>query len=577
MLPLEDETFDGAALCVSVQYLQRPVEVFREVARVLRPGAPFVVSFSNRCFPTKAVAIWRALSGPDQQRLVAAYMRAAEFVTVTEHASTPPRGDPLWVVIGRTWNKSSDGNNRDMPSDDLRFQSASTLARMIAAKEVSPVAVTESVLARAAVVEPALNIFALTMARLARADARAAEAAVMRGETLGSLHGVPITIKDNVAIGGLPLATGSATMADFIPASDAALVRRIRQAGAIIIGKTNLPEFAHKVLTDSPMFGTTRNPWNLERTPGGSSGGASAALASGVAPLAVGTDGGGSIRCPASCTGVVGLKPTLGLVPQETAPDGFANFSFVGPMARTVADTALLLSVMAGPADGDPFSIAVRPDAAIPRTDITGLRIGWVEHFGRYRTDASVAALTGAAVGSLEKLGAFVEPIHPDCFNDVFDHYVVLATANHATRYGHLPEKWGDRMSASIRASIANGQRYTAVEWMRAHTFRTVLFRAVQALFTRFDIIGTPTMTAPPKPLDAEGSIATEPYAEWAAPLYPINLSGHPAMSVPAGFTADGLPVGLQLIGPWFGERRLLDVASVLEGIYAWPERWPSM
>jgi aspartyl-tRNA(Asn)/glutamyl-tRNA(Gln) amidotransferase subunit A len=465
-----------------------------------------------------------------------------------------------------------------MATDPICYTSAVTLARLIATREVSPVAVTEAVLARAAAVNPTLNIFAREMADTARAGALEAEAAVMRGDTLGSLHGVPITIKDNVAIAGLPLTNGSVAFLDAVPAEDAAVVQRIRQAGAIIIGKTNLPEFAHKVLTDSPVFGTTRNPWNLERTPGGSSGGASSALAAGVAPLAVGTDGGGSIRCPASCAGVVGLKPTLGLIPQETAPDGFANFSFVGPMARTVADTALLLSVMAGPVDGDPFSIGpglgVKPPS---ETKMAGLRIGWVEHFGRYRTDPSVAELMRGAMTSLEGQGAIVEPIHPPCFDDVFDYYVVLATTNHATRFGHLPEVWGDRMSASIRASIANGQRYSGVEWMRAHTSRTNLFRAVQSLFQQFDVIATPTMLAPPKPLDAEGSIATVEYGEWAAPLYPFNLSSHPAMSVPAGFTADGLPVGLQLVGPWFGEQRLLHVASVLEQILDWPARRPPM
>ena len=461
-----------------------------------------------------------------------------------------------------------------MSIDPICYTSAATLARLIATREISPVAVTDVVLARAATVNPALNIFAREMTEQARADARAAEAAVMRGDKLGPLHGVPITIKDNVAIAGLPLANGSAAFLDAVPPADAVVVQRIRQAGAIIIGKTNLPEFAHKVVTDSPAFGTTRNPWNLERSPGGSSGGASAALAAGVAPLAVGTDGGGSIRCPASCTGVVGLKATLGLIPQETAPDAFASFFLCGPMARTVADTALLLSVMAGPDGADPFSISPRPGPP-DETKMAGLRIGWVEHFGRYRTDPAVANLMQAAMTSLEGQGAIVEPIHPACFDDVFEYYVVLATTNHATRFGHLPAIWGDRMSASIRASIANGQLYSGVEWMRAHTARTNLFRSVQTLFERFDVIATPTMTAPPKPLDAEGSIATEPYGEWAAPLYPFNLSGHPAISIPAGFTADGLPVGLQMVGPWFGEQRLLDVAAVLEQIHDWPAQRP--
>lgn len=475
----------------------------------------------------------------------------------------------------------TDGNAPRAAADDLCFTPAATLARMIATRQVSPVDVTEAVLARAAQVEPALNIFALPMASAARADARAAEAAVMRGDVLGPLHGVPITIKDNVPIAGLPLANGSAALADFIPPTDAAVVQRIRAAGAIIIGKTNLPEFAHKVLTDSPAYGVTRNPWNLAYTPGGSSGGASAALAAGVAPLAVGTDGGGSIRCPASCTGVVGLKATLGRVPNERAPDGFANFAFTGPMARTAGDVALLLSVMAGSFGDDPFSIAggavAMPAPRAVETAARGLRVGWIEHFGRYRTDPVVADLTRAAVMSLAGEGAVVEPLADPCFDDVFERYIVLATTAHAARYGHLPAIWGDRMSASIRASIVNGQSYSAVEWQRAHDLRTTLFRAVQRLFQRYDVIATPTMIAPPKLLDAEGSIATEAYAKWAAPLYPFNLSSHPAISVPAGMTEDGLPVGLQLIGPWFAEQRLLDVAAVLEHLHDWPARRPGI
>ena len=470
----------------------------------------------------------------------------------------------------------TDASRISPPADELCLTPAAALARLIAARQVSPVAVTEAVLARAAHVEPALNMFALPMADAARTAARAAEDAVMRGDPLGPLHGVPITIKDNVPIAGLPLANGSAALADFVPAVDAAVVRRIRAAGAIIIGKTNLPEFAHKVVTDSPAYGVTRNPWNLDYTPGGSSGGASAALAAGVAPLAVGTDGGGSIRFPASCTGVVGLKPTLGLVPSERVPDGFANYSFIGPMARCAGDAALLLSVMAGRDDGDPFSLAAdavaMPAPRAVATAAQGLRIGWIEHFGRYRTEPAVATLTAAAVNALAERGAVVEPLHDPCFDDVFERYIVIATSAHATRYGPLVEKWGDRMSASIKASIANGQRYTAVDWMRAHDWRTTLFRAVQRLFERYDVIATPTMTAPPKVLDAEGSIATEAYAAWAAPLYPFNLTGHPAMSVPAGLTADGLPVGLQLVGPWFGERLLLDLAGLLETVIGWPE-----
>ncbi len=371
------------------------------------------------------------------------------------------------------------------------------------------------------------------------------------------------------------MANGSVATAEFIPASDATVVTRIKAAGAIIIGKTNLPEFAHKVLTDSPLFGITRNPWNAEYTPGGSSGGASAALAAGVAPLAVGTDGGGSIRCPASCAGLVGIKATLGRIPFETIPDAFANFAFVGPMARTTGDLALLLSVMSGPDQADPYSVITPPMICTSPPSVRGLRIGWIEHFGTYRTEMETARLTREAVASLEAEGAEITPLHDPCFDDLFSTYVVLATTAHAARLGKLVEIWGDRLTPSIRESIQRGQVWSAVDWQQAHDRRTVLFRAVQRLFEHYDLIATPTMTAPPPGLNAGGSIATDMYAEWAAPLYPFNMTGHPAASVPAGFTAMGLPVGLQLVAPWFAEQRILNVAAVLERIQRWPEKWP--
>jgi aspartyl-tRNA(Asn)/glutamyl-tRNA(Gln) amidotransferase subunit A len=465
-----------------------------------------------------------------------------------------------------------------MSDDDLCFLPATQLAQRIAARELSPVTLMDAVLSRAETMDRTLNLFALPLFDEARDAARTAEAAVAAGAPIGPLHGVPITVKDNVAVGGVRLTNGSAAFMDNVAPADATAVARVKAAGAIIIGKTNLPEFAHKVLTDSPAFGVTRSPWSLDHTPGGSSGGASAALAAGVAPLAIGTDGGGSIRCPSSCCGLNGLKATLGRIPQE-APDAFANYFFVGPMARRVEDVALLLSVMAGTLPADPFSIGAPPPPAAaitaPEAVASGLKVGWVEHFGRYRTDPEVARLTGAAVRGLEAQGAIVEELRDPCFDDVFEIYTVIASSAHAARYGGIVERWGERMTPSMLDSIAKGTRWSATDWLRAHEQRTRLFRAVQALFERFDIIATPTMIAPPKPLDAGGSIATEMYAEWAAPLYPFNLTAHPAMSVPAGFTADGLPVGLQLIGPWFAEEPLLRIAALLEATQRWHERRP--
>jgi len=463
-------------------------------------------------------------------------------------------------------------------NEELCFTPAAKLAGMIARREVSPIEVVDAVIVRAERLEPSLNMFAMPLYEQGRAQAKAAEAAVMRGDALAPLHGVPITIKDNVPITGLPMCNGSVALADFVPQRDAVVVTRVRQAGAICIGKTNLPEFAHKVLTDSPKFGVTRNPWSLDRTPGGSSGGGSAALAAGIAPMAIGTDGGGSIRCPAACTGTFGLKATLGRIPFETMPEAFANYAFVGPMTRTVEDIPLLLSVMSGACPNDPYSLATPPFVSRPRPDaIRGLRVAWIERFGAIAPEPAVADLAGRAVKMLEGQGAQIQtPAVPE-FENVFDTYVVIATTAHAARFESIAQKWGDKLTPSIRESIARGLTYSAAEWQRASDRRTVLFRAVQRLFERFDLIVTPTMTAPPKPLDAGGSIASEMYAEWAGYLYPFNLTGHPAMSVPCGFTPEGLPVGLQLIGPWFGEQRMIDVATALENAGRWSERQPSL
>jgi aspartyl-tRNA(Asn)/glutamyl-tRNA(Gln) amidotransferase subunit A len=464
-----------------------------------------------------------------------------------------------------------------MSDGDLCFTSATQLAGLISRREVSPVEIVQAVLARAERLQPVLNIFAMLRAEQAMDAARAAEAAVMRGDALGALHGVPITIKDNVAIGGVPMRNGSLTSVDLVPERDATVTARVKAAGAIPIGTTNLPEFAHKVLTDSPVYGVTRNPYDLERTPGGSSGGASAALAAGIAPLAIGTDGGGSIRCPASCSGVAGLKATLGRIPFEQFPDSFVNYAAVGPMTRLIEDLPLLLSVMSGPQIDDPYSYAVEKFTPKPAKDpARALRVAWIESFGSVRPEAEIGALTRRAVDLLAAQGAHVEAVSSPIFNDVFDTYVVIATTAHAARLEAVAARWGDKITASLRQSIARGLSYSAAQWQRASDRRSVLFRAVQRLFESYDVLITPTMNAPPVSLDAGGSIESPMYAQWAGYLYPFNLTGNPALSVPCGFTIDGLPVGLQLVGAYHDEQRLIDVALTIERSGGWCERRPA-
>jgi aspartyl-tRNA(Asn)/glutamyl-tRNA(Gln) amidotransferase subunit A len=448
---------------------------------------------------------------------------------------------------------------------------ALTLARLIRDKQVSPVAVVEAVLARIEALQPTVNAFITVTAEEARAAARRAEAAVMAGERLGPLHGVPFSVKDLLPTRGVRTTMGSLIFADQVPAEDAVPVRRLREAGAILVGKTTTPEFGHKPLTDSPLFGATRNPWDLSRTAGGSSGGAAAAVVSGQAPLALGTDGGGSIRLPASCCGIVGLKPTLGRVPHVSQADLFSSTSYIGPMARTVAEAAACFDAIAGFDAGDPYS---RPEPADDPRDVTvrGLRVGWLPRVGNRLVDAEVLAATEAAARHLEAGGAHVETLDEDvrAFEQTF---LIGLQTGLAARVGAHMAAFGDKVAPSLRESIERGARWTAVDWVNALGQRTTMYRRVNALLRRFDVLLSPTLSRPAlavdhdafRPITIGGEEAGSIRGAWYPYLWPFNLSGHPALSLPCGVAADGLPIGLQIVGPWYGDRRVLALAGHLE------------
>lgn len=467
-----------------------------------------------------------------------------------------------------------------MSVETLCFTPATDLRQLIAARALSPVELMDAVIARAESVQPRINAFAIPRFEQAREAAKEAEAAVMRGDALGPLHGIPITVKDNVPTIGDRMTNGSYAFENFVPQWEPALVQRLKAAGAIIFAKTTTPEFAHRVLTETPLFGITRSPWSHDHTPGGSSGGASAAVAAGCGPMAVGTDGGGSIRCPASCAGIAGIKPTLGRVPFEVFPEGFAAYAFAGPLTRTIGDLALMLAVMSGPLRDEPHTLEIPampvPDQP-PEPAVKGKRIAWIERFGDIPLDAEVAEKTNAAVAAMAAAGAHVETVTLPEFADVFDCYVVIATAAHAGRMTALAAQWGDRITPSMRASIEQGGRYSAAELVRASDRRSFLFRTVQALFERFDLMATPTMNAPPKTVDENGAINSPMYAQWAGYLYPFNLTGHPAASVPVGFTGSGLPIGLQLIGPWYADTAVMQAMAWLERERPWAQIRPPL
>jgi aspartyl-tRNA(Asn)/glutamyl-tRNA(Gln) amidotransferase subunit A len=469
-----------------------------------------------------------------------------------------------------------------MNAIELCYMPALELGVAIRAKKVSPVEVVDAVLARIERLNPQLNAYCTVTGAAARAAAKEAEAVVMRGDTLGMLHGIPVSIKDLVATKGVRTTHGSKLYEQFIPDDDAPVVECLKRAGAIILGKTNTPEFGHKAITNNLVFGLSRNPWSLEHTPGGSSGGAAAAVAAGLGPLAVGTDAGGSIRIPSSCCGIFGLKPTLGLVAAASTFGGLETLSHTGPMTRTVRDAALMLNHIVGV---DPRDLSSLPVAGIDylaglNGGIQGLRVAWSPDWGYAAVDPQVRQLAEAAAKRFTDLGCHVEEAHPG-FADPAETYQILSTASRAAR---VADRWPaerKRFDPSLVVQIEAGMRWSAVDFVRAANVRRTLNEAFVRFFTRYDLLLTPTLTAPPPPVtvEAHAEIAGRKVTRlgWLAFTFPLNLIGYPAASVPCGWTREGLPVGLQIVAPRLAEALVLRAAAAFEAIAPWAHRRPPL
>ena len=469
---------------------------------------------------------------------------------------------------------------------DLLFMPATTAAALIRARKLSPVEYVDAVLAAIDREQPRLNAFVTVMHEQARSDASAAEQAVMAGSPLGPLHGVPIHIKDLVDVAGVRTTHGSAIFADNIATRDDIQVARLRAAGAIVVGKTTTPEFGVKGLTDGPSFGIARNPWNTERTPGGSSGGA-AAVAAGLAPIGLGTDGAGSIRGPAACCGLVGLKGTLGAVPNEASRDAFGSNIYAGPLARTVTDAAVMYSVLTGPSQHDPWSLGYRAaplSPALTGADLSGLRVGYIERCANPRLAADVAANTRACLAAWAGLGAEVEDV-TDAIDWIEYEGRVLYQGTFTAFATPYLAKWQNQMDPVTLAFMQRGTGFTLTDFRQAEFARTRLFRAIQALFTRYDVLVSPTTsrTALPVGFDAandevevDGVKCGITRQGWTSYQYPFNLTGHPAVSLPSGFGTDGLPTAVQVIGKWGAEADVLRVGSLLEQVRPWAQHRPN-
>jgi aspartyl-tRNA(Asn)/glutamyl-tRNA(Gln) amidotransferase subunit A len=470
---------------------------------------------------------------------------------------------------------------------ELWQRSATELAAAIRDRQLSSRELISTLLDRIDRLNGDTNAFALIDVEGAMKAAAAADEALARGEKPGPLHGIPVTVKDLVATAGMRTAMASHVFADNIPTTDAEAVARIRRAGGLILGKTTTPELGHKVLTDSPLHGVTRNPWALDRTSGGSSGGAAVSVAMGFGPLALCTDGAGSARIPAACCGIVGLKPTVGAVPHENTTDLFGNLTCLGSMARTVEDVVLLHNVMAGPYRHDPWSLAGSAEPLALAADrlavLKGLRIRWMPRTVNSYLDPDIEARTTRAVEAMVEAGARIVD-EPESIDWSLDASLVLMRAYQAARSGHVLEKWRDRMDPTLVSALEEGLSQDIGVLQKALAERTALYRRVQGIFDHADILITPTVASPPlpatqradEPLVVDGKPLGPLRRTWYCYTVPFNPAGNPAMSVPCGFTHNGLPIGLQIAGPWHSEQRLVAVAAALQELVPWREYWPS-
>lgn len=470
-----------------------------------------------------------------------------------------------------------------MHAEELCYMPATEIAAAIRARKLSPVEVTTAILARIEQVNPKVNAYCTIVAEAALAEAKRAEAAVMEGRQLGPLHGVPISFKDLTVTAGIRTTFGSKIFEQHVPQEDAVVVERARRAGAVVLGKTNTPEFGCKGVTDNRIFGHTRNPWNLERIAGGSSGGAAAALAAGLGPLAEGSDLAGSIRVPASCCGVVGLKPSIGRIPRYPAANAWTTFSVLGPMARTVRDVALLLSVLAGPDDHDPQSFPATGEDFTRAAEggINGLRVAWSPDLGYAAVESEVRQLCEAAAKAFTTLGCVVEEAHPG-FENPEALFFDLSAGLRAAAYGGYLAEWRDQMDPFLVKRIAHAEGLTAADYEKATHRRTALWQTVRQFFERYDLLLTPTTAVPPFaigitfPTEIAGRPVDSPLA-WMPFTFPFNLTGQPVISIPCGWTADGLPVGLQIVGRRFADATVLRAAAAFEAARPWTHRRPQL
>ncbi len=470
-----------------------------------------------------------------------------------------------------------------MSPDDLCFTPATELLPLVRSKQLSPVELCETVLGRIERLEPKINAFVVLDGDGAMEQARQLEGKIARGEAVGPLAGMPVTIKDLAQTAVLPTQRGSLSLKGNVHDVDTPFVTRLKQAGAIVLGKTTTSEFGWKGVSQSPLTGITHNPWQRGMNAGASSAGAGAAAAAGYGPFHQGSDGAGSIRMPSHFCGIFGIKPSFGRVPSW--PVGNTDqVSHNGPMTRTVGDAALMLKVMSGPHPWDHYSLEAPPEnyPAQLRKGIKGLKVAYSPDLGHARVDPEVAALVAAGLEAFAELGCEVEQVGEAdlAFAAEGPELIRFFWAVHETAgYGRLLPEWEDKLDPGLVACIKAGDGFSALDYMAMRARKLAYMEAWHRFMDRYDLLVTPAVSVaafPADRLNPEHWPQHEwDWVQWAEFSYPFNFSGQPAASIPCGFTQAGLPVGLQVVGPRFNDLRVLQAAAAFEEARPWADHRP--
>jgi aspartyl-tRNA(Asn)/glutamyl-tRNA(Gln) amidotransferase subunit A len=453
---------------------------------------------------------------------------------------------------------------------------ATALSALLDAREITPLQLLEQALTRLDALEPVLNAFTCVDREGATAAATAATARQAAGARRGPLDGIPVSVKDNIFVRALPAQWGSLLFRDFVPEHDDICVERLKAAGAVIIGKTTTPELAMSGRTDSRLSGITRSPWDPTLTPGGSSGGASASVAAGVTPLAIGTDMGGSTRLPASYTGLLGMRPSTGRIPRRFGfPATCIDFQVIGPFARTVRDMRLLYDVLAGPDPRDPYSERFPPPPEV--SPARRLRIGWFTTIGTEGAVAEVAASVAAAVDTLAKANCTVAPVSaPFDLAALRGFHATLTAAAAARIVVRFPDRWRQDTCDNVRAAAERGLAITAAAYVDALDALAVWRADITAAWGEYDALVCPTAAAPAWRAEDEAPPGLTPLNQGMFGAW-INAAGLPGISVPGQPHPDGRPIGVQIVAPFGHDAVVLELAHRLETLAPWADRWPAM